>query len=241
MEMKVIAHRGASYYRPENTMAAFDLAFEQGADGIETDLHLSKDGVPVLIHDATVDRVGNKKGAVNRFTYQELKEIDVGSWFDSKYKNERIISLSDFLEWNKDKRLLLNLELKAGKTAYPSFEQKVYDEVIKHDMLKEVFISSFNLDMLKTVRDINESITVAALSSKYSQDLLKTCQDLHFNGVHLNYKSINKDVVRQFHDKEMYVATYTVNDPHNMEKCMRDNCDMLITDRPDLAIEQRQN
>ncbi|NMA90558.1 MAG: glycerophosphodiester phosphodiesterase, partial [Amphibacillus sp.] len=104
----IIAHRGASYYRPENTMSAFQLAYDQHADGIETDIHLTKDQVPVLIHDKTINRITNEHGPVNQWNFKDLKQLDIGSWFNSEFKEERIVSLEQLLQWAQAKDILIN-------------------------------------------------------------------------------------------------------------------------------------
>lgn len=109
---KIIAHRGSSALAPENTMAAFELAYEQGAEGIETDVHLTKDNIPVLIHDENVKRTTNSTGYIKDYTFDQLKQFDAGSWFSVKYAGSTIISLEEFLNWFQDKALCLNIELK---------------------------------------------------------------------------------------------------------------------------------
>src|SRR5690625_5078331 len=88
LPITIIAHRGASHYAPENTISAFDLAYQLGADTIETDIHLTKDHIPVLIHDVDVNRTTNGSGYVNNFTLNELKQLDAGSWFAKKSTGE---------------------------------------------------------------------------------------------------------------------------------------------------------
>ncbi len=108
----IYAHRGASKAAPENTMPAFELAAKQGADGIETDVQLTKDQIPVLIHDENVRRTTDGIGFVQDYTYKELQELDAGSWFSSTYSNTTIPTLDQLLAWNKKKKLKLNIELK---------------------------------------------------------------------------------------------------------------------------------
>lgn len=236
----VIAHRGASFYHPENTLAAFELAYQQGADGIETDVHLSKDGIAMLIHDAKINRVTNGTGFVNQLTCQELKTYDMGSWFNTQYHSERMITLTEFLQWAQDKNLVLNLELKTVDMDYPLIEEIVYQEVIKYDMLNQVVFSSFNSQTLEKLKKIDPDTKVAILASRHKLTLLQMSQQLHFNGVHLKHNYIDRVITKKHHRAGIYVAVYTVNDPNQMRRCFQANCDMIITDRPDLAIEKRQ-
>ena len=107
----IIAHRGASAYAPENTLAAFDKALDLGAAHVEFDLHFSADGQVVVIHDDTVDRTTNGSGAVAALTLAQLKSLDAGSWFAAQFSEERIPTLVELLERYKD-RLHFHIEVK---------------------------------------------------------------------------------------------------------------------------------
>ncbi len=122
---KILAHRGASAYAPENTMAAFKKAIEMNADGIELDVHLSKDGYIVIIHDERVDRTTDGKGEVKDFSLDELKKLDAGSWFSDEYKGEKIPTLEELLSLIKNTEIYLNIEIKAGYRVYPDIEEKL--------------------------------------------------------------------------------------------------------------------
>src|SRR3712207_5048900 len=114
IDTKIMAHRGAAAYAPENTIAAFTKAIEMKADAIELDIHLSKDDHIVVIHDEKVDRTTNGKGLVMEFTLEELKRLDAGSWFNKEFKNEKIPTLREVLELVAYKNIDLNIEIKAG-------------------------------------------------------------------------------------------------------------------------------
>ena len=109
METKIYAHRGASKYAPENTMPAFQLALDMNADGIETDVQLTKDGVPILIHDEKLKRTTTGSGYVKDYTLEELQQLDAGSWFDATFTGTKLITLEQLLQWIKPTYLLLNL------------------------------------------------------------------------------------------------------------------------------------
>ena len=122
--MLILAHRGASGYAPENTWPAFKLAREMGANGIETDVQLSKDGVPVLVHDTNLDRTSDGTGPVADLTWDELARLDAGSWLDARFAGERIVRLDEFLDWCFPDPLLAGdlmicLEVKAPAAADP--------------------------------------------------------------------------------------------------------------------------
>ncbi len=146
----VIAHQGAMKERPGNTLSAFSKAIEIGANCIEIDLRLSKDGHLVLIHDSTVDRTTNGKGKVNSLTLKELKSLDAGSFFSKKYQGERIPTFQEALELTKGKTFLM-LDLKLNGDDY---NQKVAAEVLKYGDQKQMILGVRNLDQVKQFRKL---------------------------------------------------------------------------------------
>ena len=143
--VKIIAHRGASSYAPENTFAAFSLAVSQGADGIEMDVHLTGDGEIVVIHDKTTERVGDRFLDVTKSCYEEIRKVDVGSYFKEEFRGERIPLLKDVLEAFKDVELYV--EIKSGM----EIVEPVVSLFRKVDT-KNVVIFSFNYDVVKEVK-----------------------------------------------------------------------------------------
>jgi glycerophosphoryl diester phosphodiesterase len=138
-----IAHRGASAAAPANTMAAFEKALALGADGIELDVQLSADGVPVVIHDFTVDDTTDGSGKVARMTLAQLEQLDAGSYFDPAFAGERIPTLEKVLEVMGN-RLLLNIELKGFSLFDKGLERAVIGLIEQHALRSRVFLSSFN-------------------------------------------------------------------------------------------------
>src|SRR5512136_2560745 len=131
-----VGHRGARGHAPENTLASFDLAVEMGVNVVETDVHLSKDGEVVLIHDHTVDRTTNGHGFVKDLTLAELKWLDAGSWYDPKYAGERIPTLAELLTWAKD-RVGVAIEIKNGPIYYPGIAEKTIRLLRDHGMERQ--------------------------------------------------------------------------------------------------------
>ncbi|WP_017472249.1 glycerophosphodiester phosphodiesterase family protein [Amphibacillus jilinensis] len=239
ISLLIIAHRGASFDQPENSFSAFKLANQLGADGIETDVHLTKDNIPVLIHDETIDRVTSNNGYVHQYTYKDLKKLDIGSWFDPRYHGERILSLNELLEWMTTTNLLLNLELKTNKIAYEGIEKIVSQQIDQFNLSDRVIFSSFNKASLEMLKAINKNNKVALLTSHLNRPIMKELTELKANGLHLKYRHINRRIVKTLHDNHLYIAPYTVNHPNHLRRCFQLNCDMIITDRPDLAVKKR--
>ncbi|MCD6321640.1 MAG: glycerophosphodiester phosphodiesterase, partial [Clostridiales bacterium] len=121
----VIAHRGASAYAPENTLVAFQKAYEMGADGIEIDVLFSKDGHIMVHHDFNLGRCEEYSGMVKDHTYFELRKLDVGSWFGEQFKGQKIPSIEEVLKFIKDKNMFLNIEIKTGSPYDVGIEKKL--------------------------------------------------------------------------------------------------------------------
>src|SRR6266850_7844739 len=122
----IIAHRGASGDAPENTMAAFRLAMDSGADMIELDLHLSKDSALVVCHDSKLNRTARIKKTIKQLTLKELKKLDVGSWFHPRFSGETIPTLEEVLKLTVN-RIALNIEIKQGSSLYPGIEKQLIE------------------------------------------------------------------------------------------------------------------
>ncbi|MDD4363712.1 MAG: glycerophosphodiester phosphodiesterase family protein [Atribacterota bacterium] len=158
-----IAHRGASAYCPENTLAAFIKAINTGIKYIECDIRLSKDGHLVVIHDKKIDRTTNGKGIVSDFNLTDLKKLDAGLWFGPKYKDERIPTLSevfDLLEKYKDIKLVLEIK---DSNYFPEITEKAVNMIKKRNMINRVNVSAFYWDVLEKVKKIEKNIETSAL------------------------------------------------------------------------------
>ncbi|MGO9275053.1 MAG: glycerophosphodiester phosphodiesterase [Terriglobia bacterium] len=164
----IIGHRGASGEAPENTIAAFDLAIKQHADGIEFDVRLSKDGVPVVVHDPTLWRTTSARGRVRGRTLSELKQLDAGSWFnrrfpdlaDPSYDGQKIPTLAETLAWVGARQCLAYLEIKGGWLTCPNIEERVLAEIQRARVLPLVTVISFHLPTLRRLRRLDAEIAV---------------------------------------------------------------------------------
>src|SRR5699024_10474977 len=153
--MKIIAHRGASAYTPENTIAAFQKALEQNVDGVELDVRLSKDGIPVISHDASIARTSNGKGYIHNMTVNQLKKFDFGSHFNTPYKNETIPTLEEVLKIFKHSNITIHLELKNGPIIPLDLEEKVVELCTKYNVEENTVYSSFDHVSLKRLVKIS--------------------------------------------------------------------------------------
>lgn len=232
---KILAHRGASGYAPENTMSAFKKAIEMGADGIELDVHLSKDGHLVVIHDEMLDRTTNGKGMVMNLTLEELKQLDAGSWFSDEFKGEKIPTLEEVLKLIHNTSMILNVEIKAGYRLYKDIEEKTLSMLEKYNMLNSCIISSFDHYSLVRVRELNKQVKTGML---YSASLYKPweyARSLKVNALHPHYITLTEEFITSAHNENFPINTYTVNDEAYMIKLAAAKISMMITNYPDKA------
>ncbi len=158
-EYIVYAHRGASSYAPENTMAAFNKALMLGTNGIELDLKKTKDNKIVIFHDKKIDEKSNSVGKLSDYTYEELLKFDFGSWFDKvKFKDEKIVLFEDFMKVFGKENITLAIEIKDD-----NIEKDTLDIISKYGNISKIFITSFEYSILEKVRNISKDIKIGWL------------------------------------------------------------------------------
>lgn len=230
------AHRGASYEAPENTLAAFLLAAELGADGIELDVQLSKDGEVAVIHDSSLETTTDGHGPVGAKTMAELQELDAGSWFDPVFAGQQIPTLQQVVDAVRS-RLLLNIELKTASLTDSNLVTAVVRIVEENHLLDRVVVSSFNHLLLRKVRQLNPWIPIGLL---YSPDMPLPLRRtwlrplLRPEALHPSYEMLDPKTVRWAKERGYRLHTWTVDDPGVMWQLMRLGVDLIITNRPDL-------
>lgn len=220
-----IAHRGASGHASENTMEAFKKAIALGCDGIETDVQLSKDGVPVLIHDERVDRTTVGTGYVKDHTFEELAALGVPS-------------LEQLLALGKKHEMVLNLELKNTIVQYPQLEEKVIGMVMDYGMEKQVVLSSFNHYSMVKCKAIKPEISTGLLYIEPLYEPEKYCLNAGANAIHPDYRTLNKEVVTAAHARGVKVHPYTINEEKDIDYMIKIGVDMIISNYPDRVKKQ---
>lgn len=249
----IVAHRGFSSVAPENTLAAFNAAIEIGADMIELDVHLSKDNIPVVIHDHTLKRTTGIKGTVGEKTFFDLSRLDNGSWYHKKFSGERILSLYEVIEEIRGKTRLL-IELKNSRTdiGLPSAVSRCIERTRTEE---QVIIQSFSSSALKAFRSRNYLTEVhklvignLKLFPLFHLDYMlrpgRTEQYSDFSAINHNHRYVSPKLVRKLHERGQKIYTWTVNQEHEMKKMIDCSVDGIITDKPDLLIQllkQRSN
>jgi glycerophosphoryl diester phosphodiesterase len=241
-----IAHRGASGYYPENTLIAFQRAVELGADMIELDVHLTKDGEVVVIHDETLDRTTNGKGNVRDYTLPELKKLDAGAWYKSEFAGERIPTLEEVLQSLKGK-VQFNIEIKNGPVYYQGIEEKILAILLKQDLRDQVVISSFDHRCLKKIKKMNPDLATGSLVKLgvlYVARLLKPekiAQSVGATGLHLHKSYVTPDLVHRAKQHGLRVLVWTVNEPAQMSHFIKMGVDGIVTNFPDKLKNEREN
>jgi len=237
----VIAHRGSSGNAPENTLAAIKLALLEQVDMVEIDVHLSKDGVPVVIHDDTLDRTTDGFGKVKNYTIHELKQLNAGSWFSEKFSNEKIPTLKEVLDLVKDKCQLL-IEIKHGSEIYPNIEQIVLSQIFNSKAQKDCIIQSFDPQVLHNLFELNAQIEIHKLvEGKYPLFIYNLYNRFKTRNKKLNSnlkainpcsKFISKKFIKSIHRNNKKCFTWTVNHETEMLKLIKLQVDGIITNYP---------
>jgi glycerophosphoryl diester phosphodiesterase len=234
-----IAHRGFSSAAPENTLAAFKKAIEAGSDMIELDVHLSKDGQVVVIHDDTLKRTTSGIGKVSDFSLQELKQLDAGKWFGSRFFGERIPTLKEVLELTRGK-IPIHIELKEGdlgRYTITDLADRSLDEVEKAGLVDQVLFGSFSLSAVDRIREKHPRLPVALICNKtwdLPQDATggRPIPILSSSGKVLNQANASK--ARQ---QGMKVFVWTLDKEEHMEQFLNVGVDGIITNHPDKLIK----
>ncbi|RCX21751.1 glycerophosphoryl diester phosphodiesterase [Fontibacillus phaseoli] len=230
-----VAHRGFSGIAPENTMAAVTLAMEQPyVHWIEVDVQLSKDGVPLLIHDFNLNRTTNGRGPVKDKTWEELSSLDAGGWKSKAYAGERLINLDNFLDKIKG-RLQANIEVKTQGNLYPGIEEKIISAVKKHRMEQDVVLTSFEPRVLAKIKEIGRGIRTGLIIESKPNDLLLRLQLLHCSFLSINYRHLSAELAGKAARRGIEVMAWTLDDVRRMRRVAAMHGDILLcTNRPDI-------
>ncbi|MFW6016656.1 MAG: glycerophosphodiester phosphodiesterase [bacterium] len=240
MKPYIISHRGASGDTPENTLASFKRAIDQKTDGIELDVHLTKDEIPVVIHDETIDRTTDGSGYIKNFTYEELNKYDAGNYFDEKFKGEKIPALKQVLELS-DNLKIINIELKNNKIYYDSLEEKVLKLIEEFDIKDKVIISSFNHYSINKLRSIDKNIELAILYKSWLFEPWLYAERLKINNIHPHYLAVNKEIISKCNNNDIRVNVYGTNERENIKRIIENGADMIICDYPGEVRKQLNN
>lgn len=234
----ILGHRGAKNYAPENTLAAFTLALEQGAHGVELDVKLSADGVVIVHHDMTVDRTTNGKGKVAQLSLAELRELDAGSFFSEKYQGEKIPTLDEVFE-TIGKRAIINVELTNYSTPRDSLVEKVCGLVRRHGLQARIIFSSFFAGNLKKAAAFLPEVPRALLALDGWKGMWARSFGFNFGdyyATHPYFTDISHQQVARVHKLKRKINVWTVNAEADLHRMIQWGVDGIITDDPVAAV-----
>ena len=242
MSVKIIAHRGANRKAPQNTLPAFRQAIADGADGFETDVHLTKDGIPVICHNYTIDKTSDGTGAISSYTLAELKKFDFGSYFSEDFRGTPLPTLEEFLELvGPSDAEIINIELKCPKDGMFELVNKTLGSVRRFGVLDRVIVSSFSPAILKMVKDIDPRCRTGFLHPTQSPSI---CRAVFLNPYTILHSTradyahpasitVTKMSVMLEHKMGRKVNVWTVNDEPTIRYLLACGVDGIITDMPD--------
>lgn len=238
----IFAHRGASAYAPENTLAAFELALAQGAEAIELDVKLSADGHAVVIHDATVDRTTDGRGRVSDMSLAELRSLDAGAFFDPKFRGEKVPTLEEVFE-AFGKRSFINVELTNYKTPGDHLVESVCMLIKKFGLQKQILFSSFRASNLSKARALLPDVPRGLLALGGFLGAWARSFGFAFGryqALHPNLKDVTPQQIRRVHRLGRRVHVWTVNAADDMHRLFHWDVDAIFTDDPKLAVQVRK-
>ncbi len=250
----IIGHRGASAHAPENTLAAFQMAIDAGADGIEFDVQLASDGVPVVIHDATLKRTGLRTDRVADLTAKQLGKIDVGSWFNAKYpkrakaefSRETVPTLAQVLELCRDFKGLIYIELKVNVPDYVPLAAAVCDVIRDSPQLSQMIVKSFKLGAIPEIRHRVPAVQTAALFEPTILDYLRhrkymiaLARDFGAHQISLHHSLVSRKLTTLAAEAGMPVTIWTTDNPKWIKRCQKLGIRAVITNDPAKLIAAR--
>jgi glycerophosphoryl diester phosphodiesterase len=238
---KVIGHRGAKAYAPENTVVSIETAASLGVEWVELDVKLTKDGIPIIFHDDDLERITGVEALVAQTTYEELRDLDAGSWFGDSFGSVRIPTLEEAVDVLLKHNLGLNLEIKPcpgreKETAEIALDymSRIWDD---HDKL---LISSFQHVSLEAAMDLAPDWARGLLIDDDfpMPDNWKEIADyLDVKTINLGAKLVTREIADEIMDMELPLLVYTVNDPMQARALQRLGVDTFFSDNPDVILE----
>lgn len=231
--MKIYAHRGASGTHPENTLAAFKEASRLAIHGVEFDVHVSKDGELVVIHDETIDRTSNGVGYVKDLTLSELRAYDFGSWFNEDYAGESIQTLEEVLKIFQHTTHHVNIELKSDVFPYEGMGEKVRYLVEKMGMADRVVISSFDHEAIRNFKRSAPHIEVAILTMEVLVDAYDYARVIPADALHIFLPTAMRKMTKDALLKGAIIRVFTVNDEDNALALEKIGVHAIFTDFPE--------
>lgn len=238
MKQYIYGHRGASGYAPENTLEAFKMAADMGAEGVELDVHICRSGELVVAHDEGIERVSDGTGLIKDLTLKELKALHFNRTHP-EYKDARIPTLQEVFQLLKPTGLKINCELKNSVFDYPQLEERVIGLAIQEGMLDRILFSSFNHHSMLRMKQLAPSVACGLLYEAVLVRPWEYARSLGMDAIHPHYAEVllPGDECAFAHEAGIRVNTWTVNTPEAIEAVLREGADILITNYPAQALK----
>lgn len=228
----VLGHRGAKGHAPENTLASFEKAIELGATMVELDIHLSRDDELVVMHDAQVDRTTDGRGAIRDLRWEEIEQLDAGSWFGPEFAGARVPRLEDVFDAVAD-RILINVEVKTADRPYPGIVERLAEVLETRNLADRVVISSFEASYLKSLRPRLPDVELALLYSKPRPNACDEAVEAGWQSLHPHLSHVSKAFVDEAHAKGLAIRAWNPNEVERMRPLIADGVDGIGTDFPE--------
>ncbi len=239
---RIIAHRGASAYAPENTLVSFEKGLELGADMLELDIHMSRDGELVVMHDPTLERTTNGTGYIKNYSVKELKQFDASKRFES-YRGERIPILQEVFDLAK-KRATFAIEIKNCPILYPEIEKKLVRLIERNELVDDVIVIAFYHPSLKEIRRLNPDVRTGILYKGALLEPWAVAETVGASALHPMYAYTMVDMVAEAHKRDYLVHPWTINSVPELEQWIKYGVDGIASDYPDLLsgiVKNRYN
>lgn len=250
----IVAHRGASALAPENTLAAFERAIEDGADGIEFDVRLAKDGVPVIFHDSTLQRMAQKRIRTSNFTSAELRALDIGTWFNQKHPlkasdkfiGETVPTLSRLFDFLRDYQGRIYVELKGKTEEMLVLVEAVAKAIRQTSLLPNIVLKSFKLEAVAQARKIFPEVRTAALFAPKlttvlhkKNHLIEQARQFRADELSLHYSLATHKTVETAAKENLPVTIWTADHPAWVKRALDIGIHAIITNNPSRLIDKR--
>ncbi|GAA0301794.1 glycerophosphoryl diester phosphodiesterase [Gracilibacillus halotolerans] len=244
---KIYGHRGSKGNYPENTLLGFQKAIEQGVEGLEIDVHLTKDGEIVVIHDETLSRTTDGEGAIKDCTLAEIQQLSAGNKFqhfakyESTWNQEKVPTLQEVMQLLDGTDIELNIELKTYIHTYPGIEERLLSEVQRYAPNRKIIYSSFHLPTLFRLKQLDSNADIAWLLQDHVPHLADYMTTFQLEGFHLDKDlMLDADVVMS---KQLasYTRVWTVNKEEEINQLLQLGVEAIITDYPEIAVAAKQS
>jgi glycerophosphoryl diester phosphodiesterase len=251
----IIAHRGASAYAPENTLAAFRRAAHDGAEGVEFDVRLTRDGETVVFHDATLRRTAGRDGAISELTLAELRTVDAGSWFNRRrpsranpdFANETISSLAETLDLLKDFPGLIYVELKCGPGGVEELCEAACALIARSPLLPRIIVKSFELGAIPLVRRLCPNVQTAALfgaklmnAMRKETRIIQAAKRVEAHQVSVHYSLATRGLMKKAAREELPVTIWTADNPRWVRRGAELGLKAIITNDPARMLQEKR-